>query len=74
MGTVYCAPDLQTGQDVAVKVIARELALDDDLLERFRREGEALTPVSNSQFARTGEACTPDWLSGKAKLSANASP
>jgi branched-chain amino acid transport system substrate-binding protein len=42
MGIVYRATDLQTGQDVAVKVIARELALDDDTLERFRREGEAL--------------------------------
>ena len=42
MGTVYRATDAQTGQDVAVKVIARELALDKDMLERFRREGEAL--------------------------------
>jgi serine/threonine protein kinase len=42
MGIVYRATDLQTGQEVAVKVIARELALDEDLLERFRREGEAL--------------------------------
>src|SRR5574337_433203 len=42
MGTVYRATDAQTGQDVAVKLIARELAVDPDMLERFRREGEAL--------------------------------
>jgi branched-chain amino acid transport system substrate-binding protein len=42
MGTVYRATDAQTGQDVAIKVIARDLALDRDMLERFRREGEAL--------------------------------
>lgn len=42
MGTVYRASDAQTGQDVAVKIIARELAFDADMLERFRREGEAL--------------------------------
>ncbi len=42
MGIVYRASDAQTGQDVAVKVITGELELDDALLERFRREGEAL--------------------------------
>ena len=33
MGTVYRAVDSQTGQDVAVKLIARELAIDPDMLE-----------------------------------------
>src|SRR5512137_2651981 len=42
MGVVYRATDTQTGQEVAVKVIARELAVDAQMLERFRREGEAL--------------------------------
>lgn len=42
MGTVYRATDAQTGKDVAVKLIARELAFDADMLERFKREGEAL--------------------------------
>lgn len=42
MGVVYRATDARTGQDVAVKVIARELAADPDMLERFKREGEAL--------------------------------
>jgi hypothetical protein len=42
MGAVYRALDKQTEQEVAVKVIARELALDVAMLERFRREGEAL--------------------------------
>src|SRR3972149_569167 len=42
MGTVYRATDSQTGEKVAVKVLNRELAFSPELLERFRREGEAL--------------------------------
>jgi formylglycine-generating enzyme required for sulfatase activity len=42
MGLVYRATDRHTQQDVAIKVIARELALEADMLARFRREGEAL--------------------------------
>jgi eukaryotic-like serine/threonine-protein kinase len=42
MGQVYRATDAQTGQDVALKVIAHDLAFDSEMLQRFRREGEAL--------------------------------
>ena len=42
MGEVYRATDTQTGQEVAVKVLAPSLALQPSLIERFRREGEAL--------------------------------
>jgi eukaryotic-like serine/threonine-protein kinase len=42
MGQVYLATDEQTQQPVALKVIAQSLTLDADLVERFRREGEAL--------------------------------
>ena len=42
MGTVYRAVDLQSGREVAVKVISSELAVDPAMLERFKREGEAL--------------------------------
>ncbi len=42
MGTVYRGIDAQTGQDVAIKVLNRELTLDHEILERFRREGDAL--------------------------------
>src|SRR3990172_3715242 len=42
MGVVYRATDSQTGKEVAVKVIAGDLAFDEEMLERFRREGEAL--------------------------------
>src|SRR3990172_1489563 len=42
MGTVYRATDSQTREEVAVKVLNRELAFSPELLERFRREGEAL--------------------------------
>ena len=42
MGTVYRATDLQSGREVAIKVISSELAVDPSMLERFKREGEAL--------------------------------
>ena len=42
MGTVYRATDIRTGQEVALKLIAPELTLDHEMLERFRREGESL--------------------------------
>jgi Tol biopolymer transport system component len=42
MGVVYRATDAQTGQAVALKAIARDLAFDSEMLQRFRREGEAL--------------------------------
>ncbi len=42
MGVVYRAADSLTGQEVAVKVLSSDLSPDPDMLERFRREGEAL--------------------------------
>jgi formylglycine-generating enzyme required for sulfatase activity len=42
MGDVYQATDSQTSQTVAVKALDRKLTLDPDMVERFRREGEAL--------------------------------
>jgi serine/threonine protein kinase len=42
MGTVYRAQDAQTGQVVALKVLSGELSFAPDMIERFRREGEAL--------------------------------
>ena len=42
MGTVYRAVDTQSGRDVALKVISSELAVDPAMLERFKREGQAL--------------------------------
>ena len=42
MGEVYRATDQQTGQEVAVKVVSRKLALDPEMVARFEREGEAL--------------------------------
>ena len=42
MGMVYRATDIQTNQEVALKLVAPELTLDHGMLERFRREGESL--------------------------------
>ncbi|HUG34078.1 MAG TPA: protein kinase, partial [Anaerolineales bacterium] len=47
MGTVYRAKDSQTSQEVALKIIASDLAVDPDMLERFKREGEALSKLKH---------------------------
>jgi len=47
MGIVYRAQDLQTGKDVAVKLISGDLAIQPDMLERFKREGEALRQLKH---------------------------
>jgi glucose/mannose transport system substrate-binding protein len=50
MGEVYRATDLQIGQEVAVKVITQKLAFDAEMLERFKREGEALRHLRHSNI------------------------
>jgi serine/threonine protein kinase len=47
MGTVYRATDTQNGQEVALKVISSELAIEPEMLERFKREGEALRKLKH---------------------------
>ncbi len=47
MGTVYRATDSQTSQEVALKVISGELAIEPEMLERFKREGEALRQLKH---------------------------
>jgi serine/threonine-protein kinase len=47
MGTVYRATDTQSRREVAIKVISAELAVDAEALERFKREGEALSKLKH---------------------------
>ena len=47
MGTVYLATDKHIGQDVALKMLSSELALDAAMLERFKREAEALRQLKH---------------------------
>ncbi len=47
MGTVYRATDSQTSQEVALKVISGELSINPEMLERFKREGEALRQLKH---------------------------
>jgi serine/threonine protein kinase len=53
MGEVYRATDTQTGQTVAVKALDPDIvSRDPDLLERFRREGEALRQLNHPNIVR----------------------
>jgi eukaryotic-like serine/threonine-protein kinase len=55
MGTVYRAVDLTNGETVAIKIMARELAEDAELAERFRREAKAASEVTHPGITRVFE-------------------
>lgn len=48
MATVYAAKDRGTGQEVALKIMAREHLDDPDLVRKFLKEGEALERIHSS--------------------------
>jgi eukaryotic-like serine/threonine-protein kinase len=47
MGEVYRARDTRLGRDVALKVVAPELAADAESLRRFEREARALAALAH---------------------------
>lgn len=56
MGEVYLATDKSTGQQVAVKVLARSLSTNPDSLERFRREAETLRQLEHPNIVKFVDA------------------
>lgn len=56
MGTVYRATDAQTDETVAIKVLRPEVvAKDPDVVERFRREAEALRQLNHPNIVKVLE-------------------
>jgi NarL family two-component system response regulator LiaR len=53
VGRVHKGLDTQTGEPVAIKVLRPEIILDaPDLVERFRREGEALRKINHPNIVK----------------------
>lgn len=53
MGWVYIAKDLETGEDVAIKMLCEQMETDPGLLARFRLEAEAGKRLSHHAIIRT---------------------
>ena len=52
MGRVYKARNLETGEEVALKVLSRKLSRDIELLERFRREADAILALDHPNIIK----------------------
>jgi serine/threonine protein kinase len=52
MATVFIGRDLLSNRIFAVKVLKPEVAVQDDLLQRFKREAELLTTLANPHVVR----------------------
>jgi serine/threonine-protein kinase len=52
MGEVFLATDEQTGQQVAVKILARQLITNPDLIQRFKREAETLRKLDHPNIVK----------------------
>src|SRR5438045_86332 len=48
MADVYCAQDLQLGRKVALKLLYRRFAEDEEFVERFRREGSSAAGLQHA--------------------------
>ena len=52
MGEVYLASDEQTGQQVAVKILARQLISNPELIQRFKREADTLRKLDHPNIVK----------------------
>src|SRR5207247_11215486 len=48
MADVYCAQDLQLGRKVALKMLYRRFAEDEEFVERFRREASSAAGLQHA--------------------------
>src|ERR1043166_6175511 len=62
MGEVYLARDTQIGRDVAIKVLAPDLAADTDRLRRFEQEACAAGALNHPNVAHIYEVGEQDGI------------
>jgi serine/threonine protein kinase len=63
MATVYIGRDILSKRIFAIKVLKPEIAVQDDLLKRFKREAEILTALANAHVVRLIEYAQDDTIS-----------
>ena len=52
MGMVYRAQHLALGEDVAIKVLRRDVSLDEETVMRFMREAQSAVKLKSEHVAR----------------------
>ena len=62
MGEVYRARDTKLGRDVAVKVLAKPLADDQESLARFEREARVVAALSHPNILAIHDFGTKDGI------------
>src|SRR6185437_16647102 len=60
MADVYCAEDTHLGRQVALKVLHRRFAQDQEFVERFRREASAAAGVQHPNVVNVYDRCSHD--------------
>ena len=64
MGVVYRAHDERLDRDVAIKVLAEEVATDPDRLARFEREAKAVAMLNHPNILAIHDFGTEDAVGG----------
>ena len=62
MGVVFRARDSKLGRDVAIKALPEAFATDQDRLQRFLREAQALAALNHSNIAQIYGLDVLNWF------------
>ncbi len=52
MAQVFAAEEIESGREVAIKILKKDIAQHDEAMERLRREGEVLSRIDNPAIVK----------------------